>query len=171
MKKFFNILTTLVMVVIIGFAGILIIPKFLGYHSFVVLTGSMEPTIHTGALAFVKPAQPSEVKDGDIITFFLQGDTVATHRALEVHEDTQSFKTKGDANDTADFAEIPFANLIGIFAFSVPLLGYISQFMQSKYGIIVVGALLLVLVLSIMLPLILKKDESKEEKQEPKEEN
>ena len=168
MKKFLNILSTLVMIVIIVFAGILVVPKFLGYRSYVVLTGSMEPTIHTGALAFVKPAKPSEVENGDIITFYLQGDTIATHRALEVHEETQSFMTKGDANNTVDFSETPFSSLIGIFAFSIPYLGFVSQFMQTKYGIIVVAGLLLVLVLSIMLPLIFKKEEPKEEKQESK---
>ncbi|MEG1994704.1 MAG: signal peptidase I [Oscillospiraceae bacterium] len=166
MKKILNVVTTIFAVLVIIMAGVLVVPKFLGYKSYTVLSGSMEPKIHTGSLAFVKPSAPTEVEPNDIITFYLNPTTVATHRAMEVDAENQNFITKGDANDTADFEPIPFKNLIGIFVFSVPFMGYVAQFIQTKAGIVVICVLLIATVLSIMLPMILKKEQPKEETEE-----
>ncbi|MEY3656955.1 MAG: hypothetical protein RL114_1313 [Actinomycetota bacterium] len=71
-----------------------------------IVGGSMEPTIHIGDIITVDPNKVAEV--GDIITFEVEQHTV-THRVTERWTSTDPhgvvhamFKTKGDANKTAD---------------------------------------------------------------------
>ena len=48
-----------------------------------------------------------------------------------------SFRTKGDANETADPFVVPAGNLVGELAFHAPLMGYGVLFLQTKAGLLV----------------------------------
>ena len=79
-------------------------PRLMGMQVFTVLSGSMEPVYHTGSLIYVRDVDPMEIQPGQVITFMLDEDTVATHRVVEVVPDeidrsVLRFRTKGDAND------------------------------------------------------------------------
>ena len=55
------------------------VPDFLGYKPFIVLSGSMEPSIMTGDMVFVKETDPDSLKVGDVIAY-KSGSAVVTHR-------------------------------------------------------------------------------------------
>ena len=84
------------------------VPNILGYSVFRVMTGSMEPAIETDSLIVVKRVEASEIKIGDVISFFSQdpahGGAVNTHRvtAIEQNGEEWNFVTKGDANQLED---------------------------------------------------------------------
>ena len=69
-----------------------------GYRLFYVVTGSMEPTIHSGAVVLTKESDSYVI--GDIITFKSQNSEILgqpnTHRIVDINDDG-SFVTKGDA--------------------------------------------------------------------------
>nr|WP_288678896.1 signal peptidase I [uncultured Clostridium sp.] len=56
--------------------------KAVGFRTYSILSGSMEPEINTGDLAIVKSIDFEDVKVGDIITFKYEG-KVVTHRVLK----------------------------------------------------------------------------------------
>lgn len=149
-------------------AAIFIVPKLIGYDTFVVLSGSMEPKYHVGSMVFVKPVSAEEIKVGDAISFKIAGKDVevATHRVIAVDSAKKEFSTKGDANETADVEPVSFDRLIGRASdFSVPEIGYLSVFIRTKQGILVACAALILIILLIFLPEIFKKDPPKPEKQ------
>ena len=114
-KVFWNILTTVLAVVVVGLAVLLVGVRLVGLTPYVVLSGSMEPTYPTGALIYVKDVKPQDVKGGDPITFVLNEElTVATHRVIEVNTADGWFRTQGDANDSPDGSPVLFENLIGV---------------------------------------------------------
>ncbi len=80
------------------------VPDVLGYKPMIVLSGSMETSIHTGDLVFVKIVDTTTLKEGDVIAFRNEEDTVTTHRIVEIvyENGKQYFRTKGDANNTED---------------------------------------------------------------------
>ena len=85
----------------------------------------------------------------------------------EEDPDTIRYFTKGDANEVADGTSVHYKNVIGKPVFSIPYLGYISNYIQSPQGMyvaIAVGAMVLLLV---FLPDIF----SKKGKQEGKKTN
>ena len=63
------------------------VPTLGGYCPLIVLTGSMEPEISSGDMIICHTIEPSEVKTGDVISFFDpegNGLSVVTHRVVEI---------------------------------------------------------------------------------------
>ncbi len=114
-------------------------PSIGSYQILKVVSGSMEPAIHTGSVIVIKEIDPAELKVGDIVTFrSAEYDSqLVTHRIVRIDESSPSglvFTTKGDANDTPDINPLPAALVAGRQLFSIPLLGYVMDFMQSRKG-------------------------------------
>ena len=57
-SKTFSILTTLVTVLIVVVAGAVFLPRLFGIDYYIVTSGSMEPSISTGSLAYVDTRDP-----------------------------------------------------------------------------------------------------------------
>lgn len=166
-KKIWDTVTTALVVLVVIFAIFLMGSRLVGLQVFHVVSPSMEPTYSEGDLLYVKEVDPDSVKVGDPITFVLNEDlVVATHRVVAVDGDNRQFTTKGDANETEDAAPVHFNNLIGVPVFSVPLLGYVSAYIQNSPGMYVAIALGVVLLAAVFLPDLLMKKDKKETKQE-----
>jgi signal peptidase len=167
LKKLWGILSTVLVVLTVLCAVFLMGSRLLGYQVYTVLSGSMRPSYAEGDLLYVEPVKPSQVKVDDPITFVLNEKlTVATHRVVRIDAEKQLFYTKGDANGTEDTDPVHFNNLIGVPRFSVPLLGYVSYFVQNPPGtyITLVAGLLLIGV--VFLPDLLPKKKEKQETEE-----
>ncbi len=129
------------------------VPKDL--QIFVVETGSMEPVIKTGSLAFVSPSANYQV--GDIITFKSKvtkdstQNYLVTHRVQSIRNDDGDlyYTTKGDANNAPDPLETNGLSVIGKTKFTVPYLGYVIGFAKTRIGflfLIVAPALVIVML-------------------------
>jgi len=114
----------------------------------------MEPALHVGSIVIVKPVKPEQIKVGDPITFEMnnQSGVVATHRVIEIDSEKKEFITKGDANEVKDISPISFDRLIGKCVLSIPLLGYLSLFMQNASGRYIVLTAFVALLLLMLLP-------------------
>ena len=167
-KKIWDTVTTVLVVLVVIFAVFLMGSRLMGMQVFNVISGSMEPTYSVGDLLYVKQVDPDSVKVGDPITFVLNEDlVVATHRVVKVDRENRLFTTKGDANENEDAAPVHFNNLVGVPVFAIPLLGYVSAYIQSPPGMYVAIGLGAALLLAVYLPdLLTKKEDKKEEKQE-----
>jgi len=135
-----RILVTVVLIAIVVPFVVYSVPGVVGAdHSYVVLSGSMEPTIQTGGVAIVNEQSPSTIERGDIITFVTKGEEVpTTHRVVDVRQTEQGreFVTKGDANDARDSQPVFAQNVIGTLAFSIPYIGYVINFAGTQLGFI-----------------------------------
>ncbi len=153
LKKIWNISSTFLVGLFVLCAVFLMGSRLMGYKVFNVVSGSMEPTYSVGDLIYVKNVNPHEIEVGTPITFVLNENlVVATHRVVEVDEENQHFYTKGDANDTADASPVHFNNVIGVPQFSIPLLGYVSDFIQNPPGMYITVAVGFILILVVFLP-------------------
>jgi signal peptidase len=82
-------------------------------------------------------------------------DTTVTHRVIGIDRGARMFSTKGDANNTEDFAPVPFDNLVGRATLHVPWLGYILTNMKTQQGIGMGAIMLALLVALFAIPAIL----------------
>nr|WP_269448519.1 signal peptidase I [Metabacillus kandeliae] len=127
-------------------------PQLLGYQLKTVLSGSMEPGIHTGSLIAVKPGgDMTRFVKGDVITFHMDEKTIVTHRVLSVvkRDGHVFYETKGDSNQSPDSQLLQSSNVIAEYSgFTIPYAGYFSEFAKSKQGnailMIIPGILLLI---------------------------
>lgn len=152
-RKIWSIASTVAVVLVVLCAVFLVGSRVLGFRVFNVLSGSMEPKYSVGDLLFVQQVDPNEVKVGDPITFVLNENlVVATHRVIKVDAANHHFYTKGDANDIPDASPVHFNNLIGVPRFAVPLLGYVSDFVQNPPGMYISIAVGILLIAVVFLP-------------------
>ena len=88
-----------------------------------------------------------------MITFIVNEDlVVGTHRVVRVDAENQRFYTKGDANDIEDQNPVHFNNVIGVPQFSIPKLGYVSDFVQNPPGMYITIGIGVILILAVFLP-------------------
>lgn len=153
----YSVIVAVVVLLAVAFVGV----RVVGLQPFTVLSGSMEPTYHTGSLIYVKSVEPQDVRVGDPITFVLNEDlVVATHRVIEIDAENERFYTKGDANESADGSPVHFNNLIGVPVFTIPLLGYVANFVTNPPGMYIALAGVAVLLLLTFVPDLIKKVDS-----------
>ena len=159
MAKTFKIISkTLSTVIVVGMVLLAVLlagVRLVGLTPYTVLSGSMEPNYHVGSVIYVMEVDPMELKDGDPVTYTMASGTVVTHRIIEVLDGddpaTRSFRTQGDANDTPDGKPVPASAVIGKPVFTIPFLGYVSDFVKRPQGLIVILCVcLLVPVLSLL---------------------
>ena len=167
LKKIWNITSTVLVVVIVLCAVFLMGSRLLGFRVFTVLSGSMRPTYSEGDLLYVKQTAPNTIRVGDPITFVVNENlVVATHRVVRIDAENQRFYTKGDANEIEDGEPVHYNNVIGVPKFSIPLLGYVSSYIQNPPGMYITIAAFAVLIVLVFLPDMVKKKEPEKQHSE-----
>ncbi|MGN0394163.1 MAG: signal peptidase I [Coprococcus sp.] len=145
-KVLLTIVNIISILIIIAAVGVLIIvlmtkpgsaPNIGGYMALRVTTGSMAPTYGIDTLIIVKETEPSEIKEGDVISFYssdpaLDG-AVNTHRVVSVEKEGDSYRyvTKGDANNVVDKYDVDSKFLLGKVIGSSLVLGKIVRLVSN----------------------------------------
>lgn len=118
-------------------------------RSFVVLSGSMEPTFPTGSIVYSQKKSAYDV--GDVITFKTTGDQNITHRiySIEKKNSETTYITRGDANNNIDTNPVISSHVIGKVFFFVPYLGKLVNLLKSPMyflGIIIVPSIVFIAI-------------------------
>lgn len=144
--------TFFVFVLVVAAAAALtmtILPIPGGVELRVVQSGSMEPAITTGSVVLLRPTEAYQKRD--IITYYVNGNdgTPVTHRVVanRIQGGEPYYTTQGDANDTKDSNEVSHSNVIGKVIFTVPVLGYLFDFVQQPIGFALIVGLPALLVI------------------------
>lgn len=135
-------------------------PRFFGYQTATMLTGSMAPGIMPGDVVVTTMQPVGEVAVGDVISYRIpvEDHRVETHRVIEVirgTDGTTAVRTKGDANESVD----PWtATLEGDYVYEatavIPEVGNVIRALRTPvvssilvYGVpaVLVGGLLLMI--------------------------
>lgn len=151
-KKVWNGISAVLLSLMVVLAVLLAGVRLVGIRPYAVTSGSMVPVYPVGSLLYVRSAEARDVAVGDPITFYLDGDTVATHRVIGIDAENGCFYTKGDANASADGSPVPFDALIGMPVFCLPVLGYFSYVITRPPGLYIALCAAAVLVLATFIP-------------------
>jgi signal peptidase len=162
-------LSTIGLVLVLMIAGLMVVPSILGYQRYVIVSGSMEPTIGTGSVVYDKPVPVPDLKVGDIITFVpppeFDIEMPVTHRIHEISTTapgtevdgetvaagTLQFRTKGDANKDVD----PWKMVLdkpeqARVEHHIEYLGYVYGFLSNRWAqLLLIG--LPALLIAVML--------------------
>lgn len=153
-------LAVLLLLALLAPFAVYAVPGVIGAdQSYVVLTGSMEPAISPGDAVVVDGVDPATIAAGDVITYqrSAANDIPTTHRVLDVVNGDAglAFVTKGDANEDADAGVVTADRVVGKVVLTIPLIGYVVQFVNSPLGFVALvvvpfGLLLLTEVWSVI---------------------
>lgn len=168
--KWISRIVMTITVLISLFAAVFIVPRVVGINPYIILSGSMEPTIETGSVVFINTKDKDIHKD-DIICFHIgeEGKEVTvTHRAVEVEDGV--ITTKGDNNEMIDANQLTEKNIVGKYMTHIPKVGYLMSKINQKQKIAIIIALFAANGVCFCLENFLEEDEEDEEKEEEKKE-
>lgn len=163
-KKIWNLSTTVLVVLMVLCAVFLMGSRLIGYRVYNVISGSMTPTYNVGDLIYVQELDVEKIGDeaflagikvGEPITFLLNEEgTIATHRLVRIDKEARKCYTRGDTNPDPTYEDPPvlFENVVGVPHFSIPLLGWVSDFVQHAPGTYITIGVMLVLIFLVFLP-------------------
>ncbi len=142
--KVFGWVVFVILSVILAGLGFLYVSD--GYNLYLVRSESMRPAINMGDLIITGPMNGQingEVKPGTIITYEHNNDLI-THRVASTNGKT--LVTKGDATEDADPWSVTLSDVVGVYLFKIPYVGFVTHFVRTKLGwfltIIIPAALL-----------------------------
>jgi signal peptidase I len=166
-RRIVDVLTTVAFVVALVIASLMLLPAVLGYRRYVIVSGSMEPTIPTGSVVYDEIVPVDELEVGDVITFvpppeFHISEPV-THRIVDIEIGSESsnapgepiLTTKGDANPGPDGWSVvldePEQPRV---AHHLPWVGYVYMALDHRWvQLLVVGVPALVIVVVLLVSL------------------
>ncbi len=146
-------------------------PDFFGYKSFVIVSGSMEPTILKQDAILVKKVPEEEIQVNDIISFNTRNQTNVTHRVIKIEKENgiKKYTTKGDNNNTEDKEQITYEQIEGKYQFKISQFGIITHILKSKITLIIL--VMIVILISCYKSRIQKRKQERTEKRKKYEEN
>lgn len=145
-----SILNCTLIIVLVALSIMLISSKsqlgydIVGYRSYTVLSGSMEPTYYPGDVVIIKNKNRVNLSVNDVVTF-KEDDKIITHRISEIID--KGYITKGDNNELEDDNILAEEDIIGKVVFKIPKVGYIIEFLAKPYMIAVEMIILAVVIL------------------------
>jgi signal peptidase len=130
--------------------GVTLLPNFVNYKTYIVLSGSMAPAISTGSMVIAQAVSPESLKVGDVIVYNRSDVSESvSHRIIAV-DAGPLFRTKGDANGAADEWTVQYSGgSAGKVVLSVPYVGLLYHAANTPQGRLVF-LVVPILVLSLM---------------------
>ncbi len=150
----------IIFVIFVGFIIFALSNKVGGFRGFIVSSGSMEPAIGVGSLIITESIRPNTLRKNDVITFTapIREHEIVTHRIQNIiqKENLTVIKTKGDHNNNVDNWVLAGGGVIGKVLYTIPFLGFLFAFFQTKAGLILFVILPSIYILYSELSLIYK---------------
>lgn len=131
--------------------GITVTAHLTGLRPLVVKSGSMEPTIPTGAMVLVRSIPAAEIEVDDVVAVTRPDNTRVTHRVLDVVQRgvAAELVLKGDANEDPDPVPVTVTEA-GRLVMSVPSIGRVSAFFASAKGGFMLGCVFTAAALPVL---------------------
>lgn len=135
--------------------------QYLPFRFYTVLTDSMAPYMPPMSLVLVRqlpPDAPLELKPEQIITFradrFGQ-QIIQTHRFSHTEWDEELgqtiYRTHPQQTTDLDFYKTTRQDVLGIYMFHLPYLGKVMLFLQSRWGLILLGEELVIFLVNQLI--------------------
>lgn len=124
-----------------------------GYRFYIIMSGSMEPTINVGDAVITKELDRN-LQEEDIIAFQKSG-SITVHRIVEIYTENEKtlYRTKGDNNNTIDAEKIELSEIKGKVVYTIPKVGNVILFLKS-HVIIFVYILAFIIIIILVRRLI-----------------
>ena len=95
-----------------------------------------------------------------------EGKTLTEEVPLD--EPSYYFTTKGDANESEDGSKVYYKNVVGTPVFTLPYLGYLSSWLQTKKGMMIGTCVALIILILTFVPDFIKSIDDGSNKKEEK---
>lgn len=154
-KKIFKYIILIVLLILFAINLILSFEEnthILGIYMFNIVSESMEPTLEKNDVVIVKKCKPTELREGDIVTFSQDG-RVVSHRIINMTRENGSviLTTKGDNNKIPDPDPIEEHQVYGKVLYRIKKIGKIISYIQNARGFINIAIFAIIVYILVSL--------------------
>lgn len=169
MSKVLKFIVNLVVLLSIVVAAALLVPPLLGVDTVINDNSNIETNLPVGAVAYGRQVDTEKLKKEDKI-LYMEGSAQYVYEIQDMDTTAGSYKVKDVYNKNNDAESITLQDKVSKAVITIPFIGYAAIALQSKTGLMVVGAVIILLIILFILSEVLRRgddDEEEDEEDEP----
>lgn len=169
MSKVLKFIVNLVVLLSIVVAAALLVPPLLGVDTVINDNSNIETNLPVGAVAYGKQVDTEKLNKEDKI-IYIEGSAQYVYEIQDMDTTAGAYKVKDIYNKNSDVENITLQNKVSKAVVTIPFIGYAAIALQSKTGLMVVGAVIVLLIILFILSEVLRRGDDDEEEEEDEEE-
>lgn len=165
MSKVLKFIVNLVVLLSIVVAAALLVPPLLGVDTVINDNSNIETNLPVGAVAYGRQVDTEKLKKEDKI-LYMEGSAQYVYEIQDMDTTAGSYKVKDVYNKNNDAESITLQDKVSKAVITIPFIGYAAIALQSKTGLMVVGAVIILLIILFILSEVLRRGDGDEEEDE-----
>ena len=165
MSKVLKFIVNLVVLLSIVVGAALLVPPLLGVDTVINDNSNIETNLPVGAVAYGKQVDTEKLNKGDKI-IYMEGSAQYVYEIQDMDTTAGSYKVKDVYNKNSDAESITLQDKVSKAVITIPFIGYAAIALQSKTGLMVVGAVIILLIILFILSEVLRRGDDDEEEDE-----
>ena len=165
MSKILKTIVNLVVLLSIVVAVALLVPPLLGVDTVINDNSNIETNLPVGAVAYGRQVDTEKLKKEDKI-LYMEGSAQYVYEIQDMDTTAGSYKVKDVYNKNSDAESITLQDKVSKVVITIPFIGYAAIALQSKTGLMVVGAVIIVLIFLFILSVVVRRGDDDEEEDE-----
>lgn len=165
MSKVLKFIVNLVVLLSIVVAAALLVPPLLGVDTVINDNSNIETNLPVGAVAYGRQVDTEKLKKEDKI-LYMEGSAQYVYEIQDMDTTAGSYKVKDVYNKNSDAESITLQDKVSKAVITIPFIGYVAIALQSKTGLMVVGAVIILLIILFILSEVLRRGDDDEEEDE-----
>lgn len=165
MSKVLKFIVNLVVLLSIVVAVALLVPPLLGVDTVINDNSNIETNLPVGAVAYGRQVDTEKLKKEDKI-LYMEGSAQYVYEIQDMDITAGSYKVKDVYNKNSDAESITLQDKVSKAVITIPFIGYAAIALQSKTGLMVVGAVIILLIILFILSEVLRRGDDDEEEDE-----
>ena len=165
MSKVLKFIVNLVVLLFIVVAAALLVPPLLGVDTVINDNSNIETNLPVGAVAYGRQVDTEKLKKEDKI-LYMEGSAQYVYEIQDMDTTAGSYKVKDVYNKNSDAESITLQDKVSKAVITIPFIGYAAIALQSKTGLMVVGAVIILLIILLILSEVLRRGDDDEEEDE-----
>ena len=165
MSKVLKFIVNLVVLLSIVVAVALLVPPLLGVDTVIKDNSNIETNLPVGAVAYGRQVDTEKLKKEDKI-LYMEGSAQYVYEIQDMDTTAGSYKVKDVYNKNSDAESITLQDKVSKAVITIPFIGYAAIALQSKTGLMVVGAVIILLIILFILSEVLRRGDDDEEEDE-----
>ena len=165
MSKVLKFIVNLVVLLSIVVAVALLVPPLLGVDTVINDNSNIETNLPVGAVAYGRQVDKKKKKKEDKI-LYMEGSAQYVYEIQDMDTTAGSYKVKDVYNKNSDAESITLQDKVSKAVITIPFIGYAAIALQSKTGLMVVGAVIILLIILFILSEVLRRGDDDEEEDE-----
>ena len=165
MSKVLKFIVNLVVLLSIVVAAALLVPPLLGVDTVINDNSNIETNLPVGAVAYGRQVDTEKLNKGDKI-LYMEGSAQYVYEIQDMDTTAGSYKVKDVYNKNSDAESVTLQDKVSKAVITIPFIGYAAIALQSKTGLMVVGAVIILLIILFIFSEVLRRGDDDEEEDE-----